>query len=95
MHKSDYLFGGENPYTLTMLRKRWARYIKALGVEITQHQLRHAYSFLLYRSGVDVKSAQYLLGHSNYTTTMNIYTDFDKTKLDTSANALNNLLQNI
>ena len=63
-----------------MLRKRWARYIKGIDVNITQHQLRHAYSFLLYRSGIDVKTAQYLLGHSNYATTMNIYTDFDKEK---------------
>lgn len=94
-NKNYYLFGGETPYTLTMLRKRWNKYTKLLNIEITQHQLRHAYSFLLYRSGVDVKSAQYLLGHSNYTTTMNIYTDFDKTKLDASADMLNCLLSKI
>ena len=86
---NDYLFGYEKPYTLTMLRKRWDKYLKMSGLLITQHQLRHAFSFLLYRSGIDVKTAQYLLGHSNYSTTMNIYTDFDKSKIDASANMLN------
>ena len=95
LRANDFIFGGENPYSITMLRKRWAKYIKEVGVEITQHQLRHAYSFLLYRSGVDVKSAQYLLGHSNYATTMNIYTDFDKNKLGGSAKLLNQTLSSI
>lgn len=92
LKEEDYLFGGKSPYSLTMLRKRWARYIKDIDINITQHQLRHAYSFLLYRSGIDVKTAQYLLGHSNYATTMNIYTDFDKEKLGASSSLLNTTL---
>ena len=92
---TDYLFGGEKPYSVTMLRKRWKKYTEVIQAEITQHQLRHAYSFLLYRAGVDVKSAQYLLGHSNYSTTMNIYTDFDKEKIDTTASLLNTTLCSI
>ena len=92
---NDYLFGGEKPFSLTMLRKRWDNYLKELGLLITQHQLRHAHSFLLYRAGVDVKTAQYLLGHSDYTTTMNIYTDFDKLKVSSSALQLNSTLCNI
>ena len=92
---NDFLFGGDKPYSITMLRRRWNNYLKSTGVSITQHQLRHAYAFLLYRSGVDVKSAQYLLGHSNYATTMNIYTDFDKSKIDETSALLNFTLSSI
>lgn len=92
---NHYLFGEEKPYSVTMVRKRWSKYISDIGIDITQHQLRHAYSFLLYRSGVDVKSAQYLLGHSNYSTTMNIYTDFDREKIGASASLLNSTIGGI
>jgi len=42
------------------------------------HQLRHTYATLLYISGVDVKTASQLLGHSNITITLDIYTHLDK-----------------
>lgn len=42
------------------------------------HQLRHTYATLLYISGVDVKTASQLLGHSNVTITLDIYTHLDK-----------------
>ena len=44
----------------------------------TPHQLRHTYATLLYVSGVDVLTASQLLGHSNITTTLAIYTHLDK-----------------
>lgn len=44
----------------------------------TPHQLRHTYATLLYISGVDVKTASQLLGHSNITITLDIYTHLDK-----------------
>lgn len=41
---------------------------------ITAHQLRHGYATILFEAGVDVYTAQKLLGHSNVETTMAIYT---------------------
>lgn len=41
---------------------------------IDRHQLRHAYATILWESGIDVKTAQHLLGHANFATTMDIYT---------------------
>lgn len=40
----------------------------------TAHQLRHTYASVVYEAGVDVLSAQHLLGHAKASTTMDIYT---------------------
>ena len=42
------------------------------------HDLRHGTATLLYESGVDVYTAQHILGHANVTTTLAIYTDLRK-----------------
>lgn len=47
---------------------------------ITPHFFRHTYATMLYTSGVDVLSAQKLLGHSHVTTTLEIYTHLDELK---------------
>lgn len=42
--------------------------------EFTSHQLRHTYCLMLQWSGVDIKIAQELMGHSEYEVTANVYT---------------------
>lgn len=42
--------------------------------EFTSHQLRHTYCSMLQWSGVDIKIAQELMGHSEYEVTANVYT---------------------
>ena len=76
MCPDDFIFGREKPLSETQLNKRWKKYCKAIGHNINMHQLRHAYAKLLYKAGVDVKTAQRLLRHADIRTTMNIYTDF-------------------
>lgn len=39
------------------------------------HCLRHTYATLLIKNGVEAKKVSDLLGHSNITTTLNIYCD--------------------
>lgn len=47
----------------------------------TAHDLRYTYATILYDAGVDVQTAAYLLGHSDVTVTMKIYTQLsEKTK---------------
>lgn len=60
----------------------WTRYCAAHGwldaegkPMITAHNLRHGTATLLYEAGVDVYTAQHILGHANVKTTMEIYTE--------------------
>lgn len=52
--------------------------IPKIATKFNPHQLRHTYATLLYISGVDVLTAQNLLGHSDVTTTLKIYTHLDE-----------------
>ena len=52
---------------------------KVIAVEpFTAHQLRHTYATMLYGAGVDLKTAQAQLGHSDVKVTMGIYTHVDE-----------------
>lgn len=42
--------------------------------KLTPHYLRHTYATNLFYAGIDIKAAQYLMGHSDIQTTLNIYT---------------------
>ncbi len=55
----------------------------------TPHQLRHTYATMLYDAGVDALTAKYLLGHSDLSTTMGIYTHLSETRKTKSITALN------
>ena len=53
--------------------------------EFTAHQLRHTYCSMLQWSGVDIKTAQELMGHSEYGVTANIYTHIDEQSKNNAA----------
>ena len=44
------------------------------------HELRHTCATLMYLEGIDLKKIQYWLGHSNISTTANIYAHYDNSK---------------
>ncbi len=50
----------------------------ALDQDITPHYLRHTYCTDLRRAGIDLKTAQALMGHADIRTTANIYNHFDQ-----------------
>ena len=89
MQPDDFIFGGEKPLTVTQIRKRMDKYTKAIGHRFTNHQLRHAYAKLLYKAGVDAKTAQRLLRYADIQTTMNIYTEFDDEVTRSSVEKIN------
>lgn len=47
--------------------------VYSLDFEVTPHQLRHTYITNLIHASVDPKTVQYLAGHENSKTTMDIY----------------------
>lgn len=60
---------------------------------ITPHDLRYTYATILYDAGVDVKTAAYLLGHSDITVTMRIYTQLSARKKLKGMDALNGYMR--
>ena len=74
-------------------KHRWARYQQETGLIITPHQLRHAFaSYILFDAGIDVKTAQSLLGHSDITTTQNIYTQITNNHQVATADKINDFV---
>lgn len=92
LEDDDYLFGRKKPLTVSAIRRRTEKYCGTIDRTFKLHQLRHAYAKLLYCSGIDPKTMQKLLRHADFSTTMNIYTDFDDTVTDRSIELINNFM---
>ena len=75
------------PRTPKGMRKELA----AHGIHI--HSLRHSYAYLLKTSGVHVTTAQYLMGHSNPSVTLGIYTRFRDDEIDGAGTSIIESLQ--
>ncbi len=60
--------------------------------DCTPHDLRHTYATALYDAGVDIKSAQYYLGHANVTMTINLYTHLSAERENQARSALTDYL---
>lgn len=59
--------------TLGMKQKNNPKIEYTIDFDVTPHQLRHTYITTLLYAGVDPKTVQYLAGHENSKTTMDIY----------------------
>jgi len=72
-----YVNGESIKYTVTptlgMTQKNQPQIKYTLDFDVTPHQLRHTYITNLLYAGVDPKTVQYLVGHENSKTTMDIY----------------------
>ena len=90
--KSGLIFPGKSGSYMTHseFHTGWRAYQKATGLTITPHQLRHAYaSYILHDAGIDVKTAQYLMGHADISTTQNIYTQITENALKEASKKMN------
>lgn len=88
--KQKYLFANEKGELMdnSQVTRAWNRYQKESGVTASMHQLRHAYATTLFDAGIDVKTAQKFLGHTDIKTTLDIYTHLSESRLDDSTNKL-------
>ena len=86
-----------DPMSRASFVKFWRRIQKKIlaNCNITPHMLRHTYATTLYYSGVDIKTAQYLLGHTNISVTMDIYTHLDGQQIQNTAEKLENYYRKI
>ena len=95
--QGDYLFTKSDGDLMTKssFRRMWGNIKRKIEdvaqqeVTFTPHTFRHTYATNLYYAGVDVKTAQYLLGHSKIEITLKIYTHLDKQKMGCSFDKIN------
>lgn len=98
-HKAnDYVFRTEEgkPYTHRLVEKTLERMLKSANcstTDYTVHSLRHGYGSILYQQGVDIKTISELLGHSDVTTTANIYVDVTPNTLKQALNKVNKIIE--
>lgn len=87
----DYIFFNPLPIRKTT-ETAIDKYREITGISCTPHQLRHKYASILHSAGIDVKDAQYLLGHSDIAITQNIYTHLEEKHKAAVANQIDNYL---
>ena len=78
------------------MKKNWDEIAMAANLPeyITPYYLRHTYATSLAENGVDMKTAQYLLGHSNISVTAKVYTHVSEKMLDNAREKINQSRKN-
>ncbi|MBR8700507.1 MULTISPECIES: site-specific integrase [unclassified Fusobacterium] len=61
--------------------------------KLTPHSLRHTAATLLYAENVDMKNIQHFLGHSKLSTTSDIYSHYDTSKIKEISKAMENIIK--
>ena len=101
MKKNVFLNTLGEPHTESSLNKYWIKvlgdYKKFTGREIglTLHQFRHTFCTMLYNADVDIKSAQAILGHSDVSVTLGVYTHLEQKQKSISIDKLNTYIQSV
>ena len=78
--------------TYSSVKRLWGQ-VTHITQGIHPHMLRHSYATSLYRAGIDLKTAQYLLGHSDIRMTAEIYTHIGKEDVAKNADKINEYFQ--
>lgn len=63
--------------TAIAFRNLWGQATKNSVLHVHPHMLRHTYATMLYHAGIDLRTAQHLLGHATIQMTAKIYTHLD------------------
>lgn len=93
------------PHSDTSIKRLWSGFLKEYNeylkkeeedkATFTMHQFRHTYATLLYKAGVDVKTAQEFLGHSSVNITLDIYTHLEEKTREQGAEKMNDFISNM
>ena len=93
-NQDGYIFTWEDgrQYDPNYVSRMFTRAMTDYGrPEITLHNLRHTCCSMLINRGWDLKKLQYWTGHSDASTTLNIYSHFNRKRLNESENDLNGI----
>jgi len=91
---TTFVFEDENkePYSAKTLFGNWKKVLNDNNIPYKKfHSLRHTYATMLLSKGVDLKTVQDLMGHSDITITQIYLHVLPKTKTD-AVNKLNSIL---
>jgi len=87
-NKSVFLSPDGIPYSGSILQKIWTKIKQKLGINYRLHDFRHTFCSYLILRGVDLKTVQVLMGHSDVRTTMQIYAHVQTTHLQRAVEKL-------
>ena len=95
-HKSNgIIFNQDGSYMrATWFERHWQIYQSKIGLKVTPHQLRHTFTTLLYEWNINDKDTQEILGHSDISTTRNIYTHIRQSRMSDTLNKINQAVVN-
>lgn len=87
---NDYIISDKEVKEPRTFRREYKKYIETIGIRyLHPHGLRHCFASDLINSGVNVKYASQILGHSNSGITLDVYTHTSNTELVEIANTIN------
>ncbi len=75
-------------------KRLWDKVRNAVSFYLHPHMLRHTYATMLYKAGIDLKTAQYLLGHTDIRMTADIYTHAGKQDVFGNLSKINVVFKN-
>ncbi len=94
--QSQYIFPNDSGDMLhsSNYNRLWNKYKSESGIEgISAHSLRHAYCTILYDAGIDIKTAQELMGHSCVKMTQDVYTHISNNRRESAQEKLINFVK--
>lgn len=82
--------------TSTCFDRMWKQHVRSVVYfEVRPHMLRHTFATTLYHAGVDLRTAQKLMGHASIQMTANIYTHLESADNLQVASSLNRYFEEI
>ena len=98
--KAVFLNNLGEPHTESSINKFWKRFLREYNehygtdAKFGMHQFRHTFCTMLYNADVDIKTAQAVLGHSDVSVTLSIYTHLAEKQKKRSIDKLNDYVKN-
>lgn len=94
--KQTYIFENSDHGLMhhSQVARHWNTLRETTGISCTPHQLRHSYATMLFDAGIDVKTAQSWLGHTDVKTTLDIYTHLSNMRQEQSVSKWNEFIKN-